>query len=125
MNDSTSELELIRTQLRAAIERDLRDRSPRSRIMHRRSFRMAIPTVAVLAVATAAIVLALTVSAASPSSASAAAQRALAATAAAPSGTMTTTCSTEALPKQLTPPAGTAARSHSRPGSAQASSNCC
>jgi len=91
MNETARELDMIRTQLRAAIERDLRDRSPRSRIMHRRSFRMAIPTVAVLAVATAAIVLALTVSAASPSSASAAAQRALAATAAAPSGTMTTT----------------------------------
>ena len=74
MNETARELDMIRTQLRAAIERDLRDRSPRSRIMHRRSFRMAIPTVAVLAVATAAIVLALTVSAASPSSASAAAQ---------------------------------------------------
>ena len=91
MNESARELDLIRTQLRAGIERDLHDRSPRSRIMHRRSFRMAIPTVAVLAVATAAIVLGLTLSAASPSSASAAAQRALAATAAAPSGTMTTT----------------------------------
>jgi hypothetical protein len=59
--------------------------------MHRRSFRIAIPTLAVLAAATAAIVLGLTVSAASPSSAFAAARRALAATAAAPSGTLATT----------------------------------
>jgi hypothetical protein len=90
MNETARELDLIRTQLRAAIERDLHDRSPRSRVTHRRSFRIAIPTLAVLAAATAAIVLGLTV-AATPSSASAAAQRALAATAAAPSGTMTTT----------------------------------
>jgi hypothetical protein len=90
MNDSTSELELIRTQLRAAIERDLHDRSRRSRVTRRRSIRVAVPTLAVLAAATTAIVLVLTV-AATPSSASAAAQRALAATAAAPSGTMTTT----------------------------------
>jgi hypothetical protein len=91
MNETARELDLIRTQLRAAIERDLHDRSPRSRVTHRRSFRIAIPTLAALAAATAAIVLGLTLSAASPSSASAAAQRALAATAAAPSGTMTTT----------------------------------
>jgi hypothetical protein len=90
MNETARELDLIRTQLRAAIERDLHDRSPRSRVKHGRSFRIAIPTLAVLAAATAAIVLGLTFSAASPSRASAAA-RALAATAAAPSGTMTTT----------------------------------
>jgi hypothetical protein len=91
MNETARELDMIRTQLRAGIERDLHDRSPRSRVTHRRSIRIAIPTLAVLAVATTAIVLGLTVSAASPSSASAAAQRALAATAAAPSGAMTTT----------------------------------
>jgi hypothetical protein len=91
MNETARELDLIRTQLRAAIERDLHDRSPRSRVTHRRSIRIAIPTLAALAAATAAIVLGLTLSAASPSSASAAARRALAATAAAPSGTMTTT----------------------------------
>jgi hypothetical protein len=91
MNETARELDLIRTQLRAGIERDLHDRSSRSRVRHRWSFRIAIPTLAVLVVATAAIVLGLTVSAASPSSASAAAKRALAATAAAPSGTMTTT----------------------------------
>jgi hypothetical protein len=90
MNDTPSELELIRSQLRAAIERDLHDRSPRSRVTRRRSFRVAVPTLAVLSAATAAIVLGLIVSGASPSGASAAAQRALAATAAAPSGTMTT-----------------------------------
>jgi hypothetical protein len=91
MNETARELDLIRTQLRAAIERDLHDRTQRLRLTHRRSFRIAIPTLAVLAAATAAIVLGLTVSAASPSSAAAAAKRALAATAAAPSGTMTTT----------------------------------
>ena len=91
MNEIARELDLIRAQLRAAIERDLHDRSPRSRVTHRRSFRLAIPTLSVLAAATAAIVLGLTLSAASPSGASAAARRALAATAAAPSGTMTTT----------------------------------
>jgi hypothetical protein len=89
MNETAGELDLIRTELRAAIERDLHGRSPRSRVTRRRSFRIAIPTLAVLAAAgAAAIVLGLT---ASPSSASAAAMRALAATAAAPSGTMTTT----------------------------------
>ena len=91
MNETARELDLIRTQLRAAIERDLHDRSLHSRVTHRRSFRIAIPTLAALAAATAAIVLGVTLSAASPSSASAAAQRALAATAAAPSGTITTT----------------------------------
>ena len=91
MNETERELDLIRSQLRAGIERDLRKRSPRSHLTHLRSFRIAIPTLAVLASGTAAIVLALIVGAASPSSASAAARRALAATAAAPSGTMTTT----------------------------------
>ena len=90
MNDS-QELDLIRTHLRAAIERDLDDHTSRSRVTNRRSFRIAIPTLTAVAVATAAIVLGLTVSAAAPSGASAAARRALAATAAAPSGTMTTT----------------------------------
>jgi hypothetical protein len=90
MNDDVRELDLIRAQLRAGIERDLHRRRRRSLITGRRSFRIAIPTFAVLA-ATAAIALALTVSAASPSPAFAAAKRALAATAAAPSGTLKTT----------------------------------
>jgi hypothetical protein len=90
MNDS-QELDLIRTHLRIAIERDLHDPSPSARVTQRRSFRIAVPTFAGLAAATVAVVLGLTVSAASPSGASAAARRALAATAAAPSGTMTTT----------------------------------
>ena len=91
MNETARELDLIRTHLRAAIERDLDDHTSRSRVTNRRSFRIAIPTLTAVAVATAAIVLGLTVSAASPSGASAAARRALAATAAAPSGTITTT----------------------------------
>jgi hypothetical protein len=91
MNETARELDLIRTQLRAAIERDLHHRTRRSRVMQPRSLRLAIPTLSVLAVATAATVLGFTLSAASPSGASAAAARALAATAAAPSGTMTTT----------------------------------
>jgi hypothetical protein len=90
MNDS-QELALIRTELRAAIERDLRNRSPRVPLTHRRSVRLGIPTLAAVAVATVAIVLGLSVSAASPPSASAAARRALAATTGAPSGTVTTT----------------------------------
>jgi hypothetical protein len=90
MNETARELDLIRTQLRAAIERDLHHRARRSRVLQPRSLRLAIPTLSVLAAATAAIVLGLTL-AASPSGASAAAARALAATAAAPSGTMTTT----------------------------------
>ena len=90
MNETTRELDLIRTQLRAAIERDLHRRTPRLGVTHRRSFRLAIPTLAVLAVATAAV-LSLTLTATSPDNASAAARRALAATAAAPSGTITTT----------------------------------
>jgi hypothetical protein len=91
MTETARELDLIRTQLRAAIERDLHPRTRRARVMQPRSLRLAIPTLSVLAVATAAVVLGLTLSAASPSGASAAAARALAATAAAPSGTMTTT----------------------------------
>ena len=91
MNEIPEELVLYRTQLRDAIKRDLHHRTRRSRVMRARSFRLAIPTLAVLAAATTAIVLGLTLSAASPSSASAAATRALAATAAVTSGTMTTT----------------------------------
>ncbi len=91
MNETARELDLIRTHLLAAIERDLHARAPLLRVTRGRPFRLAIPTFAALAAATAAIVLGLTLSAASPSSASAAARRALAATAAAPSGTMTTT----------------------------------
>jgi hypothetical protein len=90
MNETTWELDLIRTQLRAAIERDLHGRTPRLRVTHHRPFRLAIPTLAVLAAATAAV-LGLTLTATSPENASAAARRALAATAAAPSGTITTT----------------------------------
>jgi hypothetical protein len=91
VNDIPEELMLFRTQLRAAIERDLRYRSRRSRVMQPRSPRVILSTLSVLAAATAAILIALTISAASPSAASAAAARALAATVAAPSGTMTTT----------------------------------
>jgi hypothetical protein len=91
MNEIPEELLLYRTQLRAAIERDLHHRTRRSRVMQARSLRLALPTLSALAAATAAIVIGLTLSAASPSGASAAAARALAATAAAPSGTMTTT----------------------------------
>jgi hypothetical protein len=91
MNDTTQELDLIRTQLRTAIERDLHNDTPRVPVTRRRSVRLGIPTLAAVAVATAAIVLGFTVSAAAPSGAAAAARRALAATAAAPSGTMTTT----------------------------------
>ena len=91
MNETTRELDLIRTHLRIAIERDLHNDAARVPVTHRRSFRLGIPTIAVVGVATAAIVLGLTVSAAAPSGAAAAARRALAATAAAPSGTMTTT----------------------------------
>jgi hypothetical protein len=90
VNETSRELDLIRTQLRAAIERDLAGPSPRSRVLHRRSVRVAMPTLAALAAVTAAIVFGLTLSAGSPSSASAAARRALAATVAAPSGTLTT-----------------------------------
>jgi hypothetical protein len=91
MNETARELDLIRTELRAAIERDLHGHSPRSPVANRRSFRIAVPTLAVLAAATAAV-LVLTLGAAPPENASAAAaMRALAATAAAPSGAMTTT----------------------------------
>ena len=91
MNETTRELDLIRTHLRAAIERDLDNDTPRVPVTHRRSFRLGLPTLAAVAVATAAIVLGFAVSAAAPSGASAEARRALAATAAAPSGTLTTT----------------------------------
>src|SRR5262245_6434172 len=90
MSETARELDLIRTQLRAAIERDLHGRTTRLRVTHRRPFRLAIPTLAVLAAATAAV-LVLTLTATPPDNASAAARRALAATAAAPSGTITTT----------------------------------
>jgi len=90
VNETTRELDLIRTQLRSAIERDLHRRTPRLSVMHRRSVRLAIPTIALLAATTAAV-LGLTLTATSPDSASAEARRALAATAAAPSGTITTT----------------------------------
>jgi hypothetical protein len=90
VKETTRELDLIRTELRVAIERDLRRSGPRARVVHRRSFRLAIPALAVLVVATA-VVVGLTLSATSPDNASAAARRALAATAAAPSGTITTT----------------------------------
>ena len=53
MNETARELDLIRTQLRAAIERDLHGRSRRSRFAHRRSFRIALPTLALLAAAEA------------------------------------------------------------------------
>jgi hypothetical protein len=89
MNETVRELDLIRTQLRTAIERDLHLRSQRSRVTRRRSLRLAIPTLALVAAATA-VALGLTLTA-SPDSAAAAARRALAATVAAPSGTMTTT----------------------------------
>jgi hypothetical protein len=91
MNETTPELDLIRTQLRVAIERDLQRRRPRLRVTQRRSFRLAVPAFAVLAAGAAAVVLGLTLSAAAPGGASAAARRALAATAAARSGTVTTT----------------------------------
>lgn len=90
MNEIPEELLLYRTQLRAAIERDLHHRTRRSRVMQPRSLRVAIPTLSVLAAAAAAVVIGLTLSAASPPGASAAAARAIAATAAASSGTMTT-----------------------------------
>jgi hypothetical protein len=89
MNETTSELDLIRTQLRSAIERDLHRQSRRVHVRHRRSFRLVIPTLAVLVAATA-VALGLTLTA-SPDSAAAAGWRELAVTAADPSGTMTTT----------------------------------
>lgn len=91
MNEIPEELLLYRTQLRAAIKRDLHHRTRLSRVVQPRSLRIALPTLSVLAAATAAVVIGLTLSAAAPSGASAAAARALAATAAAPSGTVTTT----------------------------------
>jgi hypothetical protein len=81
MNDIPEELGLFRSQLLDAIDRDL----------HRRAFRLGVPTLATVAAATAAIVLGLTLTAASPLSAYASAKKALAATAAASSGTITGT----------------------------------
>ena len=89
MNDIPEELRLFRSQLLDAIDRDLGRRSPHSRVTQRRSLRLGLPTLAVVAAATVAVVLGLTLSAASPSSAYAAAKKALAATAAASSGTIT------------------------------------
>jgi len=80
MNEIPEELLQYRTQLRDAVERDLRTR---------RRARVAIPTLGVLAAATAAVVLGLTLTAASAPSAYAAARKALVATAAAGSGTIT------------------------------------
>jgi hypothetical protein len=91
MNDMPEELRLFRSQLLDAIDRDLHHRAPRSRVTHRRSFRLGVPTVAAVAAGAAAIVLGLALTAASPLSADAAAKKALAATAAASSGTITGT----------------------------------
>jgi hypothetical protein len=91
MSAIPDELLVYREQLLDAIDCDLHRPIPSSRTMQRRSLRLAIPTLAVVAATTGAVVLGLTLSAASPQGAYAAAQRALAATAAAPSGTMTTT----------------------------------
>ena len=88
MND-IQELDLIRTQLRAALERELHRRTPCLRVTHHRSFRLGITTLAVLAAGTAAAVLSLTLTAASPQTAYAAAKKALAKTASASSGTIT------------------------------------
>jgi hypothetical protein len=101
MNDTTRDLDLIRTHLRAAIERDLHNHTPRLRVTHRRSFRLGIPTLAAVGVATAAVVLGFAVSAAAPSGASAEARRALAATAATPSGTLMTTVLHAAVTKTI------------------------
>ena len=79
MNHIPDELLLYRSQLRDAVERDLRT--------HRRT-RIAIPAAGVVAAATAAVVLGLTLTA-SATSADAAARKALARTEAAASGTMT------------------------------------
>jgi len=80
MTEIPEELHNYRTQLRDAVERDLRH--------HARRTRIAIPT-AVLAAAAVAVVLGLTLTAASTPSAYAAARSALARTEAASSGTMT------------------------------------
>jgi hypothetical protein len=89
MNDIPDDLKQFRSQLLAAIDRDLDRRSRRSRVTHRQSVRIGIPTFAAVAAATAGVVLGLTLTAASPSSAYAAAKKALAATTAASSGTIT------------------------------------
>jgi hypothetical protein len=91
MNDIPEELRLYRSQLLDAIDRDLQRHTPRSKLTKRRSFRLGIPTLAVVAAATAAVVFGLTLSGASPSNAFAAARKALAATEAASSGTITGT----------------------------------
>lgn len=91
MTNTPQELDLIRTQLRVAIERDLHRRMPRSRVTRRRSVRVGIPIVGAVTAATAAVVLSLTLTAATPASAYAAAKKALAATTAASSGTITGT----------------------------------
>jgi hypothetical protein len=90
MNDILDELRLYRSQLLDAIDRDLQRHTPRSRLTYRRSLRLGVPTLAVVAAAAAAV-LGLTLTAASPSSAYAAARKALASTAAAGSGTITGT----------------------------------
>ncbi len=79
MSQIPDELLVYRSQLRDAVERDLRT--------HRRA-RIAIPTIGVLAAATAAVVLGLALTTSAPSAA-AAARKALARTEAASSGTMT------------------------------------
>jgi hypothetical protein len=91
MNDIPEELRLFRGQLLDAIDRDLDLHRRRSGLIHRRSFRFGVPTLAVVAAATAAVVLGLTLATASPSSAYASARKALAATTAASSGTITGT----------------------------------
>ena len=91
MTNTPQELDLIRTQLRVAIERDLHRRMPRSRVTRRRSVRVGIPILGAVTAATAAVVLSLTLTAATPASAYAAAKKALAATATANSGTITGT----------------------------------
>ncbi len=57
MNEIPDELRLFRTQWLDAIERDFQRVATRSRILHRRSFRFAVPTLAVLAAASAAVML--------------------------------------------------------------------
>jgi hypothetical protein len=91
MNEIPAELQLFRSELLDAIDRDLSRRSPRSPLTNRRSLRVGIPTLAALAAASAAVVIALTLTATSPPSAYAAAKQAVAATAAANSGTITGT----------------------------------
>lgn len=84
MNQIPYELLQYRSQLRDAVERDLRS--------HRRT-RIAVPALGVLAAATAGVVLGLTLTAASAQNAYASAKQALALTAAAGSGKITGTVS--------------------------------